>query len=77
MTDAIECRSVPDCHDGCCHGLPEAKMIMLALMRFVIVVSYLLMLNLVKFAEGIIDKALLGRSRDAIVSDKSADARSH
>ena len=32
-------------------------MIMLALMRFVIVVSYLPTLDLVKFAEGIIDKA--------------------
>ena len=52
-------------------------MIMLALMRFVIVVSYLLMLDLVKFAEGIIDKAPLGRSRDAIFSDTSTDARSH
>lgn len=31
VTGAIECHSVPDCHDRCCHGLPEAKMIMLAL----------------------------------------------
>jgi hypothetical protein len=30
VTDAIECHSVPDCRDGCCHGLPEAKMIMMA-----------------------------------------------
>jgi hypothetical protein len=52
-------------------------MIMMALIRFAIVVSYLLMLNLVKFAEGIIDKAPFGRSHDATFSDTSADARSH
>jgi hypothetical protein len=40
-------------------------MIMMALILFVIVVSYLLMLGLVKFAEGVIDKALPGRLRDA------------
>ena len=51
-------------------------MIMMALMLFVIVVSYLLMLGLVKFAEGVIDKALPGRLRDAIPSDSTANARS-
>jgi potassium-transporting ATPase ATP-binding subunit len=44
-------------------------MIMMALMLFVIVVSYLLMLGLVKFAEGVIDKALPAKLRDAIPSD--------
>jgi hypothetical protein len=51
-------------------------MIMMALMLFVIVVSYLLMLCLVKFAEGVIDKALPGRSRNAIPSHTNANARS-
>jgi hypothetical protein len=51
-------------------------MIMMALMLFVIVVVYLLMLGLVKFAEGVIDKAQLAGSRDAIPSDTNATARS-
>jgi hypothetical protein len=49
-------------------------MIMMALMLFVIVVSYLLMLGLVKFAEGVIDKALPGRLRDAVI-DKALPGR--
>ena len=51
-------------------------MIMMALMLFVIVVSYLLMLGLVKFAEGVIDKAVPARLRDAVPSDSNANARS-
>ena len=51
-------------------------MIMMALMLFVIVVSYLLMLGLVKFAEGVIDKALPAKLRDAIPSDTNATAKS-
>jgi len=51
-------------------------MIMTALMLFVIVVSYLLMLGLVKFAESAIDKALPAKLRDAIPSDTNANARS-
>jgi hypothetical protein len=51
-------------------------MIMMALMLFVIVVSYLLMFGLVKFAEGVIDKALPAKLRDAIASDINANARS-
>ena len=51
-------------------------MIMMALMLFVIVVSYLLMLGLVKFAEGVIDKTLPARLRDAVPSDSNANARS-
>jgi hypothetical protein len=49
-------------------------MIMMALMLFVIVGSYLLMLGLVKFAEGVIDKALPARLRDAVPSDRNATA---
>jgi hypothetical protein len=49
-------------------------MIMMALMLLVIVVSYLLMLGLVKFAESVIDKA--PKLRDAIPSDSNANARS-
>jgi hypothetical protein len=52
-------------------------MIMMALMLFVIVASYLLMLGLVKFAEGVIDKALPANLRDAVPSDSNANARSH
>ena len=51
-------------------------MIMMALMLLVIVVSYLLMLGLVKFADGVIDKALTARLRDAVPSDSNANARS-
>jgi hypothetical protein len=51
-------------------------MIMMALMLFVIVVSYLLMFGLVNFAEGVIDKALPANLRDAIPSDTNANARS-
>jgi hypothetical protein len=50
-------------------------MIMMALMLFVIVVSYLLMLGLVKFAEDVIE-ALPARLRDAVPSDSNANARS-
>ena len=57
-------------------AMSEAEMIIMALMLFVIVVSYLLMLGLVKFAEGVIDKALPGRLRDAVPSDSNANARS-
>ena len=67
---------VPDCRNGCCHGLSEAQMFMMALMLFVIVVSYLLMFGLVKFAESVIDKALLAKLRDAIPSDTNATTRS-
>jgi hypothetical protein len=48
----------------------------MALMLFVIVVSYLLMLGLVKFAEGVIDKALPGRLRDAVPSNSNTNPRS-
>ena len=51
-------------------------MIMMALMLFVIVVSYFVMLSLVKFAEGVIDKALPGRLRDAVPSNSNASASS-
>jgi hypothetical protein len=51
-------------------------MFMMALMLFVIVVSYLLMFGLVKFAESVIDKALLARLRDAVPSDTNATTRS-
>jgi hypothetical protein len=51
-------------------------MVMMALMLLVIVVSYLLMLGLVKFAEGVIDKALPARLRDAVPSDSNAYASS-
>ena len=51
-------------------------MIMMALMLFVIVVSYFVMLSLVRFAEGVIDKALPAKLRDAIPSDTNANARS-
>ena len=51
-------------------------MIMMALMLFVIVVSYVLMLGLVKFAESVIDKALPAKLRDAIPSDTNGNARS-
>jgi hypothetical protein len=57
-------------------AMSEAEMIIMALMLFVIVVSYLLMLGLVKFAEGVIDKALPARLRDAVPSDSNANARS-
>jgi hypothetical protein len=51
-------------------------MFMMALMLFAIVVSYLLMFDLVKFAESVIDKALPSKLRDAIPSDTNANARS-
>ena len=51
-------------------------MFMMALMLFVIVVSYLLMLGLVKFAEGVIDKSLPAELRDAAPSEANAKARS-
>jgi hypothetical protein len=50
-------------------------MIMMALMLFVIVVSYLVMLGLV-IAEGVIDKSLPAKLRDAAPSEASAKARS-
>jgi hypothetical protein len=51
-------------------------MILMAFMLLVIVVSYLLMLGMVKFAEGVIDKGLPTKLRDAIPSDTSANTRS-
>jgi hypothetical protein len=51
-------------------------MILMIFMLLVIVVSYLLMLGLVKFAEGVIDKALPAKLRDAIPLDTNANARS-
>ena len=51
-------------------------MIMMAVMLFVIVVSYLVMLGLVKFAESVIGKALSARLRGAVPSDSNANARS-
>jgi hypothetical protein len=51
-------------------------MIMTALMLLVIIVSYLLMLGLVKFAESVINKVLPARLRDAVPSDTNAAARS-
>jgi hypothetical protein len=51
-------------------------MILMVFMLLVIVVSYLLMLGLVKFAEGVIDKALRAKLRDAIPLDTNANARS-
>jgi hypothetical protein len=51
-------------------------MIMMALMLFVIVVSYFVMLSLVRFAEGVIDKALPAKLRDAVPSDSNVNARS-
>ena len=50
-------------------------MIMMALMLFVIVVSYLVMLGLVKFAESVIE-AIPAILRDANPSDTNANARS-
>jgi hypothetical protein len=51
-------------------------MIMMAIMLFVIVAFYLLMLGLVKFAEGVIDKSLPAKLRDAAPSEATAKARS-
>jgi hypothetical protein len=51
-------------------------MFTMALMLFVIVVSYLLMLGLVKFAEGVIDKSPPAKLRDAAPSEATAKARS-
>jgi len=51
-------------------------MIMMVLMLFVIVIFYLLMLGLVNFAEGVIDKSLPEKLRDAARSEASAKARS-
>jgi hypothetical protein len=50
-------------------------MIMMALMLFVIVVSYFVMLSLVRFAEGVIDKALPAKLRDAVPSDSNANVK--
>jgi hypothetical protein len=51
-------------------------MVLMALMLFVIVVFYLLMLGLVKFAEGVIDKGLSAKLRGAIPSDINPNPRS-
>ncbi|HEX3496670.1 MAG TPA: hypothetical protein VHT02_05775 [Methylocella sp.] len=51
-------------------------MILMALMPVVFVVFYLLMLGLVKFAEGVIDKGLPAKLRDAIPSGTSPNPRS-
>ena len=68
--------SRPDRFEGFCDALLEAQMIMMALMLFVIVVFYLLMLGLVKFAEGVIDKSLPAKLHDAAPSEANAKARS-
>jgi hypothetical protein len=67
---------IPGCLKRCCFGLSEAQMFIMALMLFVIVVSYFLMFGLVKFAENVIDRALPANLRDAIPSDTNAKARS-
>ena len=54
----------------------EDQMFTMALMLFVIVVSYLLMLGLVKFAEGVIDKSPPAKLRDSAPSEATAKARS-
>src|ERR1700730_15797005 len=68
--------SGPDSFERYCHGLLEAQMVMMALMLFVIVVSYLMMLGLVKFAEGVIDKSLPAKLRDAAHSEANTKATS-
>jgi hypothetical protein len=50
-------------------------MILQAFMLLVIVLSYLLMLGLVKFAEVVIDKALPAKLRDAVPSDTNSNSR--
>jgi hypothetical protein len=51
-------------------------MFLMALMLLVIVVSYILLLGLVKFAEGVIDKGLPARLRDTVPSDTNVKASS-
>jgi hypothetical protein len=68
--------SRPDRFERFCDALLEAQMIMMALMLFVIVVFYILMLGLVKFAEGVIDKSLRAKLCDAAPSEATAKARS-
>lgn len=50
---------------------------MTAVMLLVIVLSYLLMLGLVKFAGGVIDKGPAARVRGPIPSNENAKASSH
>jgi hypothetical protein len=63
-------------HDGYCNALVEAQMILMALMLLVIIVAYLLMLGLVKFAEGVIDKGQQTALREAPLSGAKTSARS-
>jgi len=51
-------------------------MVLMALMLLVIIVAYLLMLGLVKFAEGVIDKGQKPALREAPLSGAKASARS-
>jgi hypothetical protein len=51
-------------------------MILMALMLLVIIVAYLLMLGLVKFAEGVIDKGQQTALREAPLSGAKTSARS-
>jgi hypothetical protein len=51
-------------------------MVLMAVMLLVIIVSYLVMIRLVGFAEGVIDKGLPGKLRDAVPSDTTPNPRS-
>jgi hypothetical protein len=51
-------------------------MVLMAVMLFVLVASYLLMLGVVKFAEGVIDKGLSAQLPAAAPADLKAKARS-
>ncbi len=51
-------------------------MVLIALMLVVIIVAYILMLGLVKFAEGVIDKGQQTALREAPLSGAKASARS-
>lgn len=63
-------------HDAYCNALVEAQMVLIALMLVVIIVAYILMLGLVKFAEGVIDKGQQTALREAPLSGAKASARS-
>jgi hypothetical protein len=58
------------------YALVEAQMVLMAFMLLVIIVAYLLMLGLVKFAEGVIDKGQQTALREAPLSGAKASARS-
>ena len=58
------------------YALVEAQMVLMALMLLVIIVAYLLMLGLVEFAEGVIDKGQQTALREAPLSGAKASARS-